>query len=103
MLNGHDAIRFIWSHNRKRRQLTQGQFAMIGAMGAEVLTTAHLGGKGREGGIRAAARKASVGQATMAKAFLVRDYAGDLVASRQRERCGCECPGRVMSCTVGRL
>ena len=54
--------------------MTQGQFAMVGAMG-ESPSNPRRSTPGKNAGISAAARKASVSVQTMTKAFLVRDYA----------------------------
>jgi len=57
--------------------MTQGQFAMVGAMGffPSEQTPKPKGGRPSSSGVTEAARKASVGVQTMTKAFLVRDYA----------------------------
>ena len=57
--------------------MTQGQFAMVGAIETpqEKAATPSTFGRGQKGGVAEAARKASVSHQTMTKAFLVRDYA----------------------------
>jgi hypothetical protein len=82
VMNGEDVVQFIWSRNRKRRQMTQGQFAMVGALSSATNTLTGPGPKGGRSattGVVEAARKASVNKQTMAKAFLVRDFCQDLV------------------------
>ena len=54
---------------------------MVGAIETpqEKAATPSTFGRGQKGGVAEAARKASVGRQTMAKAFLVRDYCPDLI------------------------
>jgi hypothetical protein len=69
-LNGHDAVAFIWGANTKRRQMTKGQVAMIGAMGFPNV------GKSAESKV---AKMVGVSHGTMGKAFAVKQHAPDLV------------------------
>jgi hypothetical protein len=80
-INGADPDALIADKNMGRRDLTKGQRAMIGALSVSEPISGYrfVGGKGRKGGQSEAARRANVAQPTMLKAFLVRDYANDLV------------------------
>jgi hypothetical protein len=81
-LNGHDAEAFIWGANTKRRQMTKGQMAMIGATNFISTYKTPQGKVGRpDQGISRTAKLVGVTQPTMTKAFLVREYAPDLVPS----------------------
>ena len=69
-LNGHDPQAFIWGANCERRQLTQGQKAMIATVGGLSSTSQPR----RDQGIRKTARCIGVNHQTFAKALAVKEY-----------------------------
>jgi hypothetical protein len=80
-LNGHDAEALIWSANTRRRQMTKGQIAMIGAMSFRIdpKTPSPKGGR-PDKGQTSTARAVGVDPKLIAKALLIKEYASDLVS-----------------------
>jgi hypothetical protein len=78
MIPAAEAEAWIWSANVRRRQMNKGQIAMIAAvsfLNAEKTSPSSKGGRPDNG----MAKACGVSQGTMVKAFLVKQYAADLV------------------------